>query len=63
MKKAPEKEIPAVCAAGSYKSNFNITLASNNSTPRQSWRARVPFKFLPVSAELLASKLFREAKR
>ena len=63
MKKAPEKEIPAVCAAGSNKLKSTVALISKNSTPRQPWRARVPFKFLPVSAELLASKLFREAKR
>ena len=63
MKQVTEEEIPAVGAAGSYKSNLNISLISNHSTPRQPWRARVPFKPIFLSASLLASKMFREAKR
>lgn len=63
MKQFPVKEIPAVGAAGSNKLKSTVALISKNSTPRQPWRAHVPFKPIFLSGSLLTSKLFREAKR
>ena len=60
---ASDKKLPVAPTTGSNKLKSSITLISNNATPRQPWRARVPSKFLPVSAELLASKLFKEAQQ
>lgn len=63
MIKTPKNEILAVGAAGSNKLKSTVALISKNSTPRQPWRARVPFKPIFLSGSLLNSKLFREAER